>query len=84
MASADQEKKDLWVGWTHDALAAYVAPDDVEDHDEAIDDMIDAAVDYADGMLDEFEKRFSGGAGRRRSKKKKKPALDPDDDDDDD
>jgi hypothetical protein len=78
MAVKDDDKKALWVGWTHDALIRYSPPDDVEDADELVDDMVEASTKYADAMLEEFEERFSGGAKRRR---KKDPDLDPDDDD---
>ena len=73
----DDEKKELWVDWTHDALGVYAKPDDIDDPDELIDDMADFASEYADAMLEEYDGRFSGGSGRRRRKKK------PDDDDDD-
>jgi hypothetical protein len=85
----DKIKQELWVAWTHDALGAYTEPEDIENGEDLVDDMADAACGYADAMLEEYTRRFSGGATngtsrRRRSKKKKKPELDPDDDDDDD
>jgi hypothetical protein len=43
--------------------------------------MAEVATTYADQMLDEYENRFGGSAGRQR---KRKPAKDDDDDDDDD
>ena len=79
MATVD--KKELWVGWTHDAMSRYVMPEEVEDSDELVDDMAEVATTYADQMLDEYENRFGGSAGRQR---KRKPAKDDDDDDDDD
>ena len=74
---ADQDKKDLWVGWTRDASSKYVMPDDIDDDDELADDMVSCATKYADAMVAEFEQRFSGGARRTR---KRKPADDPEDD----
>jgi hypothetical protein len=82
---ADQDKKELWVAWTHDALSVYEEPDDLKDSDELLDDMVDSACSYADAMLQEYEERFSGGTARKRRRKKKpKPDVDLDDDDDDD
>ena len=65
------DKKELWVGWTRDAMSRYVIPDEIDDIDEQIDDMAEVASGYADQMLEEFEDRFGGrsasrGAGRRR------------------
>lgn len=68
---AKDDKKELWVGWTHDALGNYVMPDDIDDVDELVDDMVEASTKYADSMLDEYENRFGdGGVGRRGRKKK--------------
>jgi predicted site-specific integrase-resolvase len=80
MLMAAVDKKELWVGWTHDAMSRYVMPEEVEDSDELVDDMAEVATTYADQMLDEYENRFGGSAGRQR---KRKPAKDDDDDDDD-
>jgi hypothetical protein len=65
------DKKELWVGWTRDAISQYAIPEEVENTDELVDDMRDVATKYADSMLDEFEERFGGGGrsaggGRRR------------------
>jgi len=79
MATVD--KKELWVGWTRDAMSRYVMPEEVDDSDDLVDDMAEVATTYADQMLDEYENRFGGSAGRQR---KRKPAKDDDDDDDDD
>ena len=79
--AAKEEEKELWVAWTHDAISVYDEPDDL-DGDEVVDDMVDAATDYADAMLEEYKERFSGGTARRRRKKRAKP--DPDDDPDGD
>lgn len=84
MAAKDEKTKELWVGWTHDAISVYEEPDDVED---VVDDMAAFASDYADAMLEEFEHRFANASARkRRSKKSKsrKAVIDDDDDDDDD
>ena len=74
---AEDDKKELWVAWTHDALARYSAPDDVDDVDELVDDMAETAAKYADVMLEEYEERFRGGTARQRRKKK----VDPEEDD---
>lgn len=65
------DKRELWVDWTQEALAKYEAPDQIEDADELVDDMVATATKYADSMLDEYEERFEsrGGAGRRRKRK---------------
>ena len=68
---AKDEKKELWVGWTRDVLGNYVMPDDIDDVDELVDDMVEASTKYADSMLDEFENRFEGSSGGRRGRKKK-------------
>jgi len=77
---AEDDKKDLWVNWTHDAMSRYVMPDDIEDVDELVDDMVTAATKYADAMIEEFEERFSGGKRRRSRKTDPDPDDDPDDD----
>jgi hypothetical protein len=82
MAAKDEDKKELWVGWTHDAISVYEEPDDL-DEDDLLDDMVDSACSYADAMLAEYEERFSGGTARRR-RRKKKSKLDEDPDDDPD
>lgn len=66
------DKKELWVGWTRDAMSRYVIPDEIEDVDEQIDDMAEVAAGYADQMLEEFEERFSAGSGRRGSGRRRK------------
>lgn len=78
MAAKDEKKKELWVGWTHDAMLRYTVPDDVKDDEDLINSMADVATEYADAMLEEYENRFEGGDKRRRKK------AEPDDDDDDD
>ena len=67
MANPDQ--KELWVGWTHDAMSRYSAPDSIDDNDELVDDMVEVATTYADAMLDAFEDTFNKPAGRKRKKK---------------
>jgi len=65
------DKKELWVGWTRDAMTKY-APleDDKIDIDELVDDMAEVTTKYADSMLEEFETRFEGGGARPRKRKK--------------
>jgi ATP-dependent DNA ligase len=65
------EKKALWLGFARDATNRYVIPEDIDDADELIEDMVDVATGYADAMLEELEERFSGGAARRRRGKRK-------------
>lgn len=67
---AAPDKKQMWIDWTHDALAGYEQADDVEDIDGVVDDMSELASRYADAMLEEYEERFNEGAPRRRRKKK--------------
>lgn len=76
MAAKDDKNKELWVGWTRDAISRYAIPDDVDSDEELINDMIDIATGYADAMLEECESRFDGGARRSR---KRKPIDDEDD-----
>jgi hypothetical protein len=66
------DKKELWVNWTRDAQSRYQIPEDIEDQDALVDDMVDVATKYADSMLDEYEKRFDG-SGERPRKGKRKP-----------
>lgn len=80
------DKQTLWIEWTHDAISRYAMPEDIEDADELVDNMVDVVTMYADSMLDAFEKRFepsarSSGAARRR--KKKDEADDEEDEDED-
>jgi hypothetical protein len=86
MATKD-EKKTLWVGWTHDAMARYEMPVEIDDEEGALEDLVDemadVATDYADAMLEEYEYRFEGGT-RRKRRKKSKEVVDDDDDPDDD
>jgi len=81
MAAKDEKTKELWVGWTHDAISVYEEPDDADD---VIDDMVEFAASYADAMLEEFAHRFEdAGARKRRGKSKsRRSRLDDDDDDD--
>lgn len=79
----DPNKKELWVGWTRDAISRYEMPVEIDDEEGALEDLVDemadVATDYADAMLAEYENRFEGAARRKRKKKKSK-----EDDDDDD
>lgn len=77
------DKKELWAGWTRDAMSRYVIPDTIDDVDDLIDDMAEVAVGYADQMLDEFEERFGGGSRsgtRRRRKTEPEEPEDPPED----
>jgi hypothetical protein len=81
MATKD-DKKDLWVGWTNDAVNVYELPDDIAEA-ELVDDAAGFAVEYADAMLEEYEARFEGGGVRRRKRKTKASRrVDPDEDED--
>lgn len=87
MAAKDEKAKEMWVGWTRAAMAAYVEPDDIKDQDDLIDDMVDTSVGYANAMLEEFGHRFEDAGARKRrgkGKSRRRAAPDPDDDDDDD
>lgn len=77
MAEQD-EKKQIWVDLARAAIGSYVEPDDIDDQDELVDDMVNVSTKYADAMLKEFEARFNEGKPRKRRKK-----TEPDDDDDD-
>lgn len=72
------DKKELWVGYTRDAAARYVVPDEVDDADDLVDDMTSVVTKYADEMLDQFESREEDGffeqessAPRPRTRKRK-------------
>jgi len=41
MAKATDRQKELWVGWTNDAISQYVLPDGIDDPEEHLDDMIE-------------------------------------------
>jgi len=75
------DKKELWVGWTRDAMLKYAPPEnDKIDTDGLVDDMVDVTTKYADAMLDEFEERFEGVERAPRTRgKRKKPADDEED-----
>jgi len=68
------DKKTMWIGWTHAAMASYVAPEESDTHEKLVDDMIAIASDYADGMLDEFEDRFGPGGTETAGGRRRKPA----------
>jgi hypothetical protein len=72
-----KEQKELWVKFAHDAQSRYVIPDEIEDVDQLVDDMIEASTQYADGMLDEYEKRFASST-RRSSRHRRRAGTDPD------
>lgn len=84
MAAKDEKTKEMWVGWTRDAISVYDEPDDIKDVDDLTDDMVDFTSAYADAMLEEFAHRFESGGARKRRGKRKSRRVDPDDDDDDD
>jgi len=65
------DKKELWVDWTHDAMANYPMPEEVGGPEDFANEMADVACNYADEMLEEYERRFEkgGSKGRRRRKK---------------
>jgi len=76
----NDELKNLWVQWTRDAIARYVPPEDIDDAEELVDDMIEMSSQYAFGMLDEYEAAFGeSGAGsrRRRSEGRSRRRKDP-------
>jgi hypothetical protein len=81
--ASKMDKQALWIGWTHDAIARYVMPEDIEDADELADDMVDVVTKYADSMLDEAEKRFEPSArgGKRRKRKDEEEEEDDEDED---
>lgn len=81
MAKTDDKVKDLWVGWTRDAIGRYALPEDIDDTDELVDDMVEVASKYADTMLEEYESRFSGGPARKgKRSSRRRPAEEEDDD----
>lgn len=67
------DKKELWAGWTRDAMSRYQPPENVDSTDELVDDMSEVATTYADEMLDQFEERFEGnrGGGRKRGRRQR-------------
>lgn len=71
-----KQQQEAWVAWTHDAVANYVMPDDIENADDLADDMVEVATAFADMMMDEFEERFGGGEGRRRKRRKRSRSND--------
>jgi hypothetical protein len=69
---AGPDKKEMWIDWTHDAAVHYSPPDETEDNAELADDLIEFTTLYADGMLEEFNERFGGGAPRTSKRRKKR------------
>jgi hypothetical protein len=80
MARADDKLKELWVGWTRDAINRYVMPDDIEDPEDLIDDMAGVATSYADAMVEEYEHRFAGGAATRKKRPSRRKTTEEDED----
>lgn len=72
MANDQSERlKELWVAWTHDAIRRYVPPEDIDSTEALVDDMIAVSVEYASGMLDEYEETFGiEGSGRRSDRQR--------------
>lgn len=66
------DEKELWVDWTHDAAEFYVRPEDVDNNDDAADDMVDFTTKYADSMLDELEERYGRGTATKSRRKRRK------------
>jgi hypothetical protein len=76
-------EKELWVGFARDAMSSYVAPDNLDDNEDQVDDMVELASGYSDAMLDEYEGRFGdSGGSKRRKTKSRKTKMPPDDDED--
>lgn len=76
MALDKKEAKTLWVQFAHDAISRYVVPEETDDVDELVDDMVAVSTKYADSMIDELEDRFekrASGSGRRRSRSPEEP-----------
>ncbi len=71
-------KKELWVEWTHQAMSKYAPPEGKIDDEELVDDMVDVTTKYADSMLDAFEERFEGAerTAPRPRRRKEKPEED--------
>lgn len=63
------EKKDLWVQWSKSAISRFVMPDEIDDAEELVNEMVAVAADFADAMLDEYEERFEAKAAKSRRKK---------------
>ena len=88
MPTEKVDPRQLWVGWTRDALSLYDAPEDADDED-LVDDAVAFASDYASAMLDEFEEVFGPVEGRterqgprgKRAKKTRSRRRDGDDGD---
>jgi hypothetical protein len=74
MATTDN-RKEIWVQWTRDAMSRYTPPDGKIDIDELVDDMSEVTTKYADQMLDNFEERFEGRT-EPRTRQRKKPEED--------
>lgn len=70
MAATSNEKKDLWVQWTKTAMSRFAMPDEIEDPEELVNEMVAVAADFADAMLDEYEERFDGKTSKTSRRKK--------------
>jgi hypothetical protein len=71
-AKKDKEEMELWIGFARDAMSRYEIPEfgDLQELEEAVDEMIEFVTQYADGMLDEISDRYSTGSGKPRRRKK--------------
>jgi hypothetical protein len=74
------DKKEMWVKFAQAAQSRYMIPEDIDNADELVDDMVEVSVKYADSMLDEFDERFES-SGRGRSRRRGKPAEPPETED---
>jgi len=67
------DEKDLWVAWTRDAMSRYSMPEDIDDVEELVDDMVKVSTNYADSMLDEYDDRFDKSRAKRRATAEDEP-----------
>jgi hypothetical protein len=76
--ATDDKDKELWVRFALAAQSRYVPPDEFDSADELVDDMIEVATQYADGMMDALAERYDGSVKhRRRSARPPKARRDP-------
>jgi len=67
----------VWLAFASAAVSGHVPADDVEDHDEFVQDVHDTACDIADMMTAAFEERLHEWTQERRQTNGKPPRRRP-------
>lgn len=62
----DKEEKALWVEFAKVAIENYEIPEEIDNLDDLVDDIVDTSTSVADAMVEECQRRFGGGGGEER------------------